>query len=197
MRMRRALPALALAALLAACEGPATRSDEPMARAPQAPPRVIVRAPVHGSADELVAYLAKLRGMSESALVAEAARQKKALARDTSDAQRLRTAIALSVSPQGEDAEVVSLADPVAKREAADANLRAMASFLQGIASERRRLKESAATAGVRLRNEQRARETEKQRAEAMQERAAQLQQKLDALTDLEKSLSDRSTPTR
>jgi len=54
-----------------------------------------------------------------------------------------------------------------------------------------------AATAGARLRDERKARETEKQRAEAMQERAAQLQQKLDALTDLEKSLSDRSTPTR
>ncbi len=70
-----------------------------------------------------------------------------------------------------------------------------MASFLQGIAHERRRLKESAAAAGAKLRDAQRARDNEKQRAEALQERAAQLQQKLDALTDLEKSLSDRPTP--
>jgi hypothetical protein len=158
---------------------------------------VIVRAPVHGSADELVAYLAKLRGMSESGLVAEAARQKKALARDTSDAQRLRTAIALSVSPQGEDAEVVSLADPVAKREAADANLRAMASYVVLFAGERRRLREAASTARVNLREEKRNAETQKQRADALQERAAQLQQKLDALTELEKSLTDRPPPAQ
>jgi len=43
-----------------------------------------------------------------------------------------------------------------------------MASFLQGIAMERRRLKESAAAAGVRLRDERRARESEKQRAEGI-----------------------------
>ena len=72
-----------------------------------------------------------------------------------------------------------------------------MASFLHGIALERRRLKESAAATGARLREAQKARDNEKQRAEALQERAAQLQQKLDALTDIEKSLSDRTTPPR
>ena len=70
-----------------------------------------------------------------------------------------------------------------------------MASFLQAMAGERRRLRESAAASGTRLREERHAREVEKQRADALQERAAQLQQKLDALSDLEKSLSDRPTP--
>jgi hypothetical protein len=159
---------------------------------------VIVRAPVHGSADELVAYLAKLRGMSESALVTEAARQKKAAgAKDANDAQRLRAAIALSLSPQGEDAEVVSLAEPIAKREGADASLRAMASYVVLFAGERRRLREAASSARITLREEKRNNEAQKQRAEALQERVAQLQQKLDALTQLEKSLSDRPPPAQ
>jgi len=192
-----ALAAAALAAALAACEGPSPRAgDEAVARSPS-PTRVIIRPPVHGSADELVAYLGKLRGMNESALVAEAARQKKAAAKDASDAQRLRAAIALSLSPQGEDAEVASLADPVARREGADASLRAMASYVVLFAGERRRLREAASSARVGLREEKRNAEIQKQRAEALQERAAQLQQKLDALTELEKSLSDRPPPAQ
>ena len=83
-----------------------------------------------------------------------------------------------------------ALVDPVAKKDNGDRDLRAMASFLQVVANERRRLKESAAAAGVRLREERRLNEAQKQRADA-------LQQKLDALTDLEKSLSDRPTPSR
>jgi hypothetical protein len=150
------------------------------------------------SADELVTYLARLKGMSESALSAEAARQRQAAQRQSDEVARLKAAMALVVSGQPEEGEVLALVDPLTKKDGTrDADVRAMASFLQGIAHERRRLKESAAAAGVKLRDAQRARENEKQRAEALQERAAQLQQKLDALTDLEKSLSDRQTPAR
>jgi len=198
-RRRIHAAALALAALgaLAACESPEPRPGAEPPATHWELPRVIVRAPVHGSGDELVAYLAKLRGLGETALVAEAARQKKAAAKDPSDAQRLRAAIALSLSPQGEDAEVVSLAEPVAKREGGDAALRAMASYVLLFAGERRRLREAASAARVSLREEKRNNETQKQRAEALQERAAQLQQKLDALTEIEKSLSDRQGTPR
>lgn len=192
MRMALVVPVVAASALLAGCESPATRT---IVETIEQPGRVIVRSPVHGSADELVAYLAKLRGMNEAALVAEGARQKKAVAKDASDPQRLRAAIALSLSPQGEDAEVASLAEPVARREGGDAALRAMASYVLLFAGERRRLREAAASARMTLREEKRNGETQKQRADALQERAAQLQQKLDALSELEKSLSDRPTP--
>ena len=65
-----------------------------------------------------------------------------------------------------------------------------MAAFLHALAAERRRLRESAATAQGRLRDERKAAEAQKQRADA-------LQQKLDALTDLEKSLADRAATGR
>jgi hypothetical protein len=197
-RATSAVAIVALATLLAACEGLEPRgAAEPAAQASAAPARVIIRSPAHGSADELVAYLGKLRAMNESALAAEAARQKKAAAKDASDAQRLRAAIALSLSPQGEDAEVVSLAEPVARHEGADASLRAMASYVVLFAGERRRLREAAASARMSLREEKRMGETQKQRADALQERVAALQQKLDALTELEKSLSDRPPPAQ
>ena len=149
-------------------------------------------------AEELVAYLARLKSLNESALSAEAARQRQAAQKDSSDVARVKAAMAVTISAQGDEADVLALVGPLVRKDARiDADVRAMASFLQGIAYERRRLKESAAAAGSKLRDAQRARDTERQRADAMQERAAQLQQKLDALTDLEKSLSERPGPSR
>jgi septal ring factor EnvC (AmiA/AmiB activator) len=110
---------------------------------------------------------------------------------------RLKAALALALAPQSEESEILALVDPIARKQSAPADVRAMASFLQVFTHERRRLRESATAARTSLRDERRALEAQKQRADAMQERAAQLQQKLDALTELEKSLSERSPPSR
>jgi hypothetical protein len=151
--------------------------------------------PAYGS--NLGAYLEQLRGMDEAKLSAEAARQRAAAARDASDLARVKAALALSLAPRGDEAEILALVDPVLARPNARGEVPAMASFLQAIALERRRLKESAAAAGTRTASERRAHETEKQRADALQARVDELQQKLDALSSLEKSLSDRPTPSR
>ncbi len=137
-------------------------------------------------AEELVAYLGHLRGMNESALEAEVARQR----RQGTDPARVKAALALCLSAQAEESEILALVDPVVRRGSADPGTQAMAGFLQGLANERRRLKENAVAAGTRLKEERRALEAQKQRAEA-------LQQKLDALTELEKSLSDRPPSSR
>ncbi len=196
MRLRSLAVALPFAAL-AGCslfERPA--DPAPVTSTPETP---AILAPLVGrsTAQDLMAYLGRLRTMSESALAAETTRQRAAAQKQPSDVAKLKVAMAMVVAPQAEEADILAMVDPIARKETAEAEVRAMASFLQGVAVERRRLKESAATAGARLRDERRARETEKQRAEAMQERAAQLQQKLDALTDLERSLSDRQSPPR
>ena len=195
MRLRR-LPVVVALASLAGCslfERPAEPAPTTAAETPA------ILAPLVGrsSAQELVAYMGRLRTMNEAALAAETTRQRVAAQKQPSDVAKLKVAMAMVVAPQAEEADILAMVDPIARKDSAEPEVRAMASFLQGIATERRRLKESAATAGARLRDERRARETEKQRAEAMQERAAQLQQKLDALTDLEKSLSDRQSPPR
>lgn len=172
---------LAAFALLGACTafdraaGPAeTRSAVPAISAGRS------------AGDDLVAYLARIRGMNDAGLVAEAARQR----RDASDAARVKAALALTLASQSDESDILSLVDPVAKKDNGDRDLRAMASFLHVVVNERRRLKESAAAAGVRLREERRMQEAQRQRADA-------LQQKLDALTDLEKSLSDRPSTNR
>jgi chromosome segregation ATPase len=166
---------------------PSTQASLPVAASPAPRPQ----------AESLIAYLARLRGMNEAALAAEAARQKQLAARASDDMTRLKAALALALAMQSDESDILALADPLARKENATADVRAMASFLQVLANERRRLKESATAARTSLRDERRALEAQKQRADASQERAAQLQQKLDALTELEKSLSDRPPPSR
>jgi len=169
---RVALVVVALA--LAAC-GSVEQADAP--RKPDA-----ASAPSTSSAQDLVAYLGRLRGMSDGALGAEAARQKRA----GGDAPRVKAALALSLVATSDEAEIMALVDPVARSESADPGLRAMASYVQALAADRRHLKESSSGAQSRLAAERRAAETQRQRADA-------LQQKLDALTDLERSLADRA----
>jgi hypothetical protein len=149
------------------------------------------------TADELVAYLDRIRTLSEPAVAAEATRQRQAAQRDQTDLSRMKAALALSLTSPADETEMLSLIDPIARKPSADPDLKAMASFLQALAADRRRLRESANAAGARLREERRLHEAQKQRADALQERAVQLQQKLDALTEIEKSLSDRQPPSR
>ena len=172
----------ACAALLACALGGCAMVDR-IAPSGEASPAVPAS---RSNADELLAYLARLRTLSESALATEAARQK----RETGDLAKVKAAMALSLSAQSEESDILTLVDPAVRRENADRDVRAMASFLHVLATERRRLKESAVAAGAKLRDEKRAAETQKQRADS-------LQQKLDALTELERSLSDRTVPNR
>jgi hypothetical protein len=102
----------------------------------------------------------------------------------------VKAALAMTLASQSDDAEIIELVEPVTRKASVDRDLRAMAAFVHTTATERRRLKQRAATAAGELREERKVAETQKQRAEA-------LQQKLDALTDLEKSLAARETQAR
>ena len=136
-------------------------------------------------ADDLMSYLARLRTMNEAALAGEAARMK----RDASDVARVKAAMALTFSSQPDEVEILELVEPVARKQAAS-DVRAMAALLQAMANDRKRLKQRAAAAAGELREERKLAESQKQRAE-------QLQQKLDALTDLERSLATREANPR
>jgi len=178
-------------AVLAGCAVPELPAFAPAPAADRSASRT------HGAGEELLAYLGRLAAMRESELPAEAARLRDLLQRDPSEVTRIKAALAWSLASPSDDAELHALVDPVARASGGDADVRSMASFLQALAAERRRAKESAAAASARLRDERRAMEAQRQRADASQERAAQLQQKLDALTEIEKSLSDRQGTPR
>ncbi len=181
--MRR-VASLALCALAAACASPepavVSTSAPASAASPSAP-----NASSPSYAEDLMAYLGRLRTMNEAALAGEAARMR----RDASDLARVKAALAMTLSSQADEAEIIELVDPVARKQGAG-DVRAMAALLNTNAQERRRLKQRAASAAGELRDERKLAEAQKQRAE-------QLQQKLDALTELERSLAAREAQTR
>jgi len=182
---------LALLPVVAGCAMPESQLA-PASTSAAAPAPREAAAPRYSAATELMGYLARVRSMSEAQLLGEAARQRRA----SDDLARVKAALALTLA-HGEESEIVALAEPIAKRAGGDAEVKAMAGFLHAMAADRRRLRESAAAASARLRDERRAQEAMKQKADAASERAAQLQQKLDALTEIERSLSDRQVPNR
>jgi hypothetical protein len=175
--MRAAMTIALLALAACAAPEPAAVSTSPASQGASAS-----AAPgTQSYAEDLLAYVGRLRAMNESALGAEAARMK----RDASDVARVKAALAMTLSTQSEDGDILELVEPVTRRSGADRDVRAMAVLVHAMATERRRLKQTAAAAAGQLREERRAMESQKQRAEA-------LQQKLDALTELEKSLAER-----
>ena len=181
--MRR-IACLALCAFAAACASPepAVVSTPGQASAAGTPTS---NASSPSYAEDLMSYLGRLRTMNEAALAGEAARMR----RDASDLARVKAALAMTLSSQADEAEIIELVEPVARKQGAG-DVRAMAALLNTNAQERRRLKQRAASAAGELRDERKLAEAQKQRAE-------QLQQKLDALTELEKSLAQRETPPR
>ena len=179
MRLSSCIAAGALAASCTTTPPASTGAPEAASVAGSSPPAGV------SYAEDMVAYVGRIRTMNETALGAEAARMK----RDASDLARVKAALAMTLSSQADEAEIIELVDPVARKQGAG-DVRAMAALLNTNAQERRRLKQRAASAAGELRDERKLAEAQKQRAE-------QLQQKLDALTELERSLAAREAQTR
>ena len=177
------VPAVLACALAAACAAPDPAPTSTAAATAAAPSSAAGASQTY--AEDLMAYLARLRTMNDAALNAEAARMK----RDTSDVARVKAALALSLSSQADDGDIIELVDPVTRKQSAS-DVRAMAALLSTMANERQKLRKRANAAAGELREERKVAEAQKQRAE-------QLQQKLDALTDLERSLAARETQPR
>ncbi len=178
--------ALVLAALAAGC-ALAPPAPVPVAKAPEQV------APAAHTADRLLASLARLLAMDESALNAEISRRRADLAGDPGDLARVEAAMAVAMAPAPDDEQVAALVAPVLARfPPAEPDLRAMAGFLQGMASERRKLRDGLAAASAKSRDDHREAQAQRLRAQAQQERADRLQAKLEALTNLEKSLANR-----
>ena len=182
--MKYVAPALA-AVLAAACAAPEPAPSSASTPPPAATPAPASNAASASYAEDLMAYLARLRTMNDAALGAEAARMK----RDASDLARVKAALALTLSSQADDADILELVEPVTRKQSAS-DVRAMATLIYTMANERKRLRQRAAATAGELREERKVAETQKQRAD-------QLQQKLDALTDLEKSLASREAQPR
>lgn len=124
-------------------------------------------------AESLLLYHEYLRKLPGADLNREHEEVKRALARSNSDFSRMRLALLLSLPGASfrDDGRALGLLEPLLAAGAADNETRALARLLHVQISERRRVEE-------RLKDEQRKTEG--------------LQQKLDALKSIEKSLLER-----
>jgi len=178
--------AIAALSLLAACAAP-ERAPAP----PPPAPVVVVPAPP-SEADQLVNRLARLNAAGPAEQQAEIARLKDSTARAPTDVGRVELAFALTASG-ADEAEILAALEPVTRDGGtASVDVKSVAGFLQGVVLERRKLKEALAAANARVVADRKAAEAGRQKEAQLQEQLSRLQKKLDALTNLEKSLSDR-----
>lgn len=183
--MKTPIAAFAALALLAACATPE--------KAPPPPPApVVVIPPPPSEADQLVTRLARLGATAPAEQQAEISRLKETNTRTPSDVGRVELAFALTA--QGADeTEILAALEPVTREGGtASVDVKSVAGFLQGVVLERRKLKEGLAAANTRAIADRKAIDAGRLKEAQLQDQLSRLQRKLDALTNLEKSLSDR-----
>ncbi|MBI2311842.1 MAG: hypothetical protein HYU77_04975 [Betaproteobacteria bacterium] len=159
---------LALAGLIAGCG--ALKSREAGRDTPWLTPGQTLLV---SEAEALLLYHEYLRRLSGAELTREHEGVKQAHARSGADFTRVQLAMLLSLPTPGfrDDGRAIGLLEPLLKEGAASSEMRALAHLLHAQIAEHRRLEE-------RAREEQR--------------RADGLQQKLEALKSIEKSLLER-----
>jgi hypothetical protein len=185
MMKKLASSAMAALALLAACAAPEKAP-------PPRPPAIVIAPPPPTEADQLVARLARLNAAGPAEQQAEVARLKESNARNPSDVGRVELAFALTAAG-ADEGEILAALEPVTREGGtASVDVKSVAGFLQGVILERRKLKESLAAATARASADRKSVEASRQKEAQLQEQISRLQKKLDALMNLEKSLSDR-----
>jgi hypothetical protein len=185
---------LACAMLFSAC-APVPPAPEPPPPVVEPPPKVIVVPapapplqpdPVDVASRRLLAYHEQLRQMAPPDVAQEVARMNNTLSVNgaaTSPAVILELALALAQQHNGGDlGRAVALVDPIARSSAPESQpWQALARLLVARFSEQRRLEEQLDRQAVQLRDSQR--------------NVQQLNEKLEALKAIERSLNTRPAP--
>jgi len=130
-------------------------------------------------AQSLLNFAASLRGRSANELNAELELLNRAYAQHRTEDNRLRLAIYHAIAPNGDRARALSLLDLAPGESAGRGRNHPIATLLIPLLQENRRSDESLVASQQRLRDEQK-------RAEA-------LQQKLDAIREIEKKMIERT----
>lgn len=159
---------------------PGEAADQQARLEPEAPPsRVEVPAPLlAGDLERLLVYFEQVKKLPTVELGREHDSARAAFTRTRSDFDRMRLAMVVSIpnTALSDDQRAVELLEPVVKNQ--NSSLRGLASLMSAHLQERRRLESGM---------------------HSLQQNVQGLQQKLDALMSLERSLIDReqSSPAR
>jgi hypothetical protein len=179
-----------LTTLLMGCATP--QPPAPVINKP-AQPVIPVASPTHMPAQpelDLASYALKLKTLGPQPFQAELIQLRQQAREQPSYANRLRLALALWVSG-GDDVEIQALAESN-QANLADTQLRGIGLLLASISGERRRNRELQASSQTRSQEVRRTQESQQARLEALQRQIDELERKLAALRDMEKSLIQR-----
>ncbi|MES2355744.1 MAG: hypothetical protein V4568_15360 [Pseudomonadota bacterium] len=134
---------------------------------------------VASDSDILLEYANYLRRLSASELTREHESLRQAVAKSKTDLTRAELAMfyALPGLPLRDDSKALAMLEPLSK-EASSPSVRNFVWLLIGFVADNKRLDEAAQASNTKLKEEQR--------------QSAELQQKLEALKSIEKSLSER-----
>jgi hypothetical protein len=173
LKNSRAALLLAITLLLPGCADMKANvaEDNPRADTAQAP-----------QAQSLLAYAASLRGRSSTELAAELDALNRAYAQHHGEDNRLRLAIFHALTPGGDRARALSLLDLPPGDNIGRGRNHPIAVLLIPLLQENRRADDNLVASQQRLRDEQK--------------RGDALQQKLDAIRDIEKKMIERPSGT-
>ncbi|MBL8518862.1 MAG: hypothetical protein JNM76_18005 [Betaproteobacteria bacterium] len=177
-------------ATLAGCSSP--QLPAPVVTSTTLPTAVaapIIAQPVIPDTD-LASYALKLKALGPQSIQAEVAQLRQQSREAPTYVNRLRLAMALWIS-NGDDLEIQTLADS-SQAAAADSPLRGIGLLLASISAERRRNRELVTTSHSRSQEARRSQESQQARLEALQRQIDELERKLAALREMEKSLIQR-----
>ena len=173
-------------------------------------PRIIERVAPPSDGDLLMTYVLQVRKLSADDFMVEQNRVRTEFSNSSSEFNRVKLAVMLALSPSaasatasatngnggGEDTELIALLDPLVFSAAASGSavkpeLRALAYILQGMANERKRLRELAKIAQTKITVIKRD-ESSIVESKQLKVRIEDLERQLAALKSIEKSVGAR-----
>ena len=204
--------------LLAAC------AIAPIQVEPIPATRAIVQAVPPSEAEQLLGLVARIRQRDARDLAAERERARSQFQREKSDLNRIRFALLLAITPGAvttspassaatalaqDESELIHLLDPLlggpdAASTPGGWEIRALATLLHSMVSERRKIREQLRDAQLRLAvarkddsRETEVREAREAEARALRARIEELESKIDALKSIDRSVNQRAGSPR
>lgn len=203
----QAAAATILGATLSAC---AVLDPPRIERPAPLEPRIIERLAPPSDGDLLMAYVLQVRKLSTDEFMVEQNRVRIEFSNNNSEYIRIKLAVMLALTPvpvavvsnyngsggSNEDTELIALLDPLvfsvaASGTSAKPELRALAHILQGMAHDRKRLREQAKVAQTKITVIKRD-ESSVVESKQLKVRIEDLERQLSALKSIEKSVGAR-----
>ena len=183
---------------------------QPTAVTPQVETRVIVERAPKLASELLLNYLLEARAMSAADLTAEKERVRVEFSLNKSEFNRMKLAILLALSPaslpnsapnpaigSSEDIELSNLLEPITYGVTANGNspapdLRALATLIQALVHDRKKLRDQLKEAQSRTQTTRRDEVSSQTEARILRAKVDELEKKLDALKSIERSVSTK-----